>query len=101
MLYTSVQTPTTENMASQYEDLAHTLQPELWLTQRWTTDHRYYVAEVVQDLFGVWLVKRSWGSIGTHRGGSQTQPAADYADAVQLLRQVEKRRKARGYDLHG
>lgn len=72
-------------------------QPERWLTKRWQTDTRYYVVEVTQDLFGNWLVKRSWGGLRSHRGSSLTLPADNYDHALALLAAVEKRRKGRRY----
>ncbi len=39
---------------------------EQWLTYRWQKGNRYYVAELMQDLFGTWLLKRTWGSIDTY-----------------------------------
>ena len=68
-----------------------------WITTHWRKGDRYYVAELMQDLFGSWIVKRSWGSIHTHRGRSITLCANDYEHALKLLQNVEKRRKARGY----
>ena len=73
------------------------LQLEQWITARWTTERRYYVAEVGQDLFGTWQLKRSWGALRSHRGNSITIQATAYAHALQLFNQVEKRRLARGY----
>lgn len=70
---------------------------EHWLTRRWQTDTRYYVVEVTQDLFGYWLVKRTWGGLGNHRGNSVTTLANDYAQALKLLEEVTKRRRQRGY----
>jgi len=48
-------------------------------------------------LFGSWQLKRSWGALRSQRGNSITIPATDYAHALQLFNQVEKRRQARGY----
>jgi len=70
---------------------------EHWLTYRWQKGNRYYVAEVGQDLFGAWLLKRTWGSIHTHRGHSKTVCADNYEHALKLLQVVVKRRRARGY----
>ncbi len=70
---------------------------EQWLTYRWQKSNRYYVAELMQDLFGAWLLKRTWGSIDTHRGQSKTLYANDYDHALKLLQKLEKRRKARGF----
>ena len=72
---------------------------EHWLTYRWQKGNRYYVAELRQDLFGTWILKRTWGSIHTHRGQNMTLYADNYDHALKLLRDVEKRRKARGYIL--
>ena len=68
-----------------------------WLTYRWQKGNRYYVAELTQDLFGAWILKRTWGSIHSHRGHSMTLCADNYEQALKLLRDVEKRRKTRGY----
>lgn len=68
-----------------------------WRMERWETDRRFYVAEVRQDLFGNWILIRSWGSLRTQRGNSMTVMAQDYCQARQLLEEVAKRRKARGY----
>jgi hypothetical protein len=72
---------------------------ERWLTYRWQKGNRYYVAELMQDLFGAWLVRRTWGSIHSHRGHSITIRATDYEHALKLLREIEKRRTTRGYTL--
>lgn len=68
-----------------------------WLTQCWRTERRYYQAELMQDLFGTWLVKRSWGGLGSRARQSKTMPAADYDHALTLLEDVGKRRQQRGY----
>jgi len=67
------------------------------MSNRWQKGNRYYVAELRQDLFGAWLVRRTWGSIHSHRGHSITLSADDYEHALKLLHAVEKRRKTRGY----
>jgi len=74
---------------------------ENWITHRWQKGSRYYVAELMQDLFEAWILKRTWGSIQTHRGQNVTLYADNYDHAIKLLRDVEKRRKARGYTLTG
>lgn len=68
-----------------------------WFTIRWQKGNRYYVAELMQDLFGAWQLKRTWGSIDTHRGHTKTLYADNYDHALKLLRNLEKRRKTRGY----
>ena len=71
--------------------------PDQWITRRWETDTRYYAVEVCQDLFGEWLVKRSWGGQRNLRGNSLTTYAEDHAHALTMLDGVAKRRRARGY----
>lgn len=68
-----------------------------WTKTSWTTASRYYIAEVTQDLFGTWLLKRSWGGLGSRRGSSMTIPAENYEEALSLLDDTAKRRLKRGY----
>ncbi len=35
---------------------------ELWQQSNWQKDTRFYCLELRQDLFGNWIVKRTWGS---------------------------------------
>lgn len=72
-------------------------QPHRWVTKRWETDCRYYVAELEQDFFGELQVKRSWGGRHSRRGNSMTIHADNYTHALHLLDEVAKRRKSRGY----
>ena len=73
------------------------LRLDCWIRERWTTASRYYKVEIMQDLFGVWLVRRSWGGLMNHRGNSLSTPAESYEHACALLAEVEKRRTQRGY----
>lgn len=70
---------------------------DCWSKTCWTTASRYYIAEVTQDLFGTWLLKRSWGGLGSRRGSSMTIPAENYEEALSLLADTAKRRQQRGY----
>ena len=71
---------------------------DCWIKEYWTTTTRYYVAEIMQDLWGTWILKRSWGGLGNRRGNSKTVTASSYEHALSLLEEVAKQRKARGYD---
>lgn len=73
--------------------------PEIgqWATHRWQTSQRYYIAEIMQDLWGNWLLRRSWGGLGSRRGSNLTVPAESYEQALMLLADTAKRRQARGY----
>lgn len=68
-----------------------------WHREYWTTTTRYYVAEIMQDLWGSWIVKRSWGGLGNRRGSSKTVMASSYEEALKLLAEVAKQRQAREY----
>lgn len=70
-----------------------------WIKTSWRTASRYYVAEIVQDLWGNWLLRRSWGGLGSRRGSSKTLPAESYEEALLLLADTAKRRQKRGYVL--
>lgn len=70
------------------------------ITKSWRKGNRYYVVEITQDLFGNWTVIRKWGSIQTNYGNTMTLDAENYQHALQLLRDVEKRRKTRGYSIN-
>lgn len=37
-----------------------------WQAQRWEKSHRYYLAEVRQDIFGAWQLVRAWGGTPMH-----------------------------------
>ena len=77
--------------------MSEAYQIDQWMTLRWHTDRRYYVVEVMQDLFGVWMVKRSWGSLSSRAGNSKHMPAGSYEDALAQLETVSKTRLRRGY----
>lgn len=62
---------------------------EQWLIHRWQKGNRYYVAELMQDLFGIWILKRTWGSIDTYRGHTKTLYTNNYDDAIKLLSNLE------------
>lgn len=72
-------------------------EPHGWLRLQWQTDSRYYIAEITQDLWGDWRVTRRWGGRSSKRGNSMTVPAASYADALEQMERIGKRRQQRGY----
>jgi hypothetical protein len=37
-------------------------QLEKWQYSSWEKDTRFYLLELCQDLFGNWIIKRTWGS---------------------------------------
>jgi len=73
--------------------------PELdrWQRRRWEKNTRYYEAYLQQDLWGQWILTRVWGRRGTLLGQVRHLPCASYADGLEQLAQLDKRRRQRGY----
>lgn len=67
---------------------------------RWEnkSNERYYNAVLTQDLFGDWVVIKSWGS-KARRGGSKTFLCASYGEGINYLEKMNKLRERRGYGL--
>lgn len=68
---------------------------------RWerTRNHatRYYQAWITQDLFGTWVVARTWGRKGA-RLGRMTQTVLNNVEECEtFLTTIDKRRRAHGY----
>ncbi len=59
---------------------------------------RYYTAQLHQDLWGNWIVTRTWGRKGTHLGRSMNVLCESYEDGLEQLETVKSRRKQHGYD---
>ena len=72
-------------------------QPDRWQYRRWKTDSRWYVAELVQDLWGNWLVRQSWGSRFSDQGNGRSLEVSSYAEGLELLERTAKRRLQHGY----
>jgi len=71
--------------------------PDRWRRQRWEKDTRYYEAYLQQDLWGQWILTRVWGRCGTLLGQVRNLPCASYADGLDQLARLDKRRRQRGY----
>lgn len=68
-----------------------------WIHRRWESGSRYYTAEVIEDLFGEWSLRCSWGALGGRKGNSRIRHMADYDTALTALDKLNKRRVKRGY----
>ena len=68
-----------------------------WFTEEWETDSRFYVATIIQNLFGQWEVDRSWGSKQSKRGGGMITLADSFDEALAMLADIDKRRQSRNY----
>jgi predicted DNA-binding WGR domain protein len=58
---------------------------------------RYYQAVVQQDLFGGWEVWRTWGGLGSSRGGQLVVPSASEQAGLAELQTLATYRRRRGY----
>lgn len=71
---------------------------EQWLTSRWEKATRYYEAHVQQDLWGEWLVVRTWGGKGSRRGGIKAELCATRKEACARFERIAQLRQRRGYN---
>ncbi len=69
-----------------------------WVRVRWERGTRYYEAYIHQDLWGAWVLTRSWGRRGTRLGRTVHLPCLSYLDARDRLARLDRRRKRRGYN---
>ena len=74
-----------------------TYKSDRWKSAAWRRGTRYYYCQLQQDLFGNWIVCKSWGDVRSKRGREMIVNCACYDDAVQIFSAVEKRRKYRKY----
>ena len=73
-------------------------QLDKWQHSAWCKDTRYYGLELCQNLFGQWVVKRSWGRQRTIGAGqSCTNICPNYHQALSLYEKQRSRRQKRGY----
>ena len=61
------------------------------------SNHRYYQADLVLDLFGEWPLVCAWGGYGTLRGDHTITGVASYADGLRKIEVLGTRREKRGY----
>lgn len=58
---------------------------------------RYYLADLVQDLFGEWTLVKAWGGLGSSRGGMRNTLVTSHEAGLIRIKEINKRRKQRGY----
>lgn len=73
------------------------LELTMWVWVRWERGTRYYEAYVHQDLWGAWVLTRSWGRRRTRLGRTVHLPCSSYPDAWERLAALSRRRVRRGY----
>ena len=58
--------------------------------------HRFYSLDVQPDLFGAWMLMRSWGRLGS-AGQARGEPYENPADANAALERQRRVKERRGY----
>ena len=72
-------------------------QLEDWQMLRWQQGHRYYEAQLQQNLWGDWQLTRCWGHQGNKRGHRLERYFESYQQGQNLLSRTIKRRERDGY----
>ncbi len=72
-------------------------QLEKWRRQVWESETRWYVVALQQNLFGQWVITKSWGGKARRGGQTKDEDFADYEAALQRIEVIAQRRKAHGY----
>ncbi|MEM7757136.1 MAG: WGR domain-containing protein [Cyanobacteria bacterium P01_A01_bin.40] len=73
-------------------------QLEKWQHSSWQKDTRFYSLELCQDLFGNWIIKRTWGSaVKQDFGRSNSTVCPDYQTGLLWYEKQASRRRKRGY----
>jgi predicted DNA-binding WGR domain protein len=75
------------------------LELTMWMRVRWEKGSRYYEAYVHQDLWGAWVLTRSWGRRRTRLGRTVHLACLSYPDARDRLAALDRRRMRRGYTI--
>lgn len=66
----------------------------------WQKDTRFYTLELCQDIFGNWIVKKTWGSaVKLDFGRSNSIICPDYQTGLLWYDKQNERRQKRGYQL--
>ncbi|OKH24486.1 hypothetical protein NIES593_07360 [Hydrococcus rivularis NIES-593] len=69
-----------------------------WLQSNWRRDTRLYSLTLCQNLFGAWVVTKTWGSaINRGFGKSKDLICPDYQSGLEIYQKLQQRRERRGY----
>ena len=71
---------------------------EHWQSSHWSKGTRYYCIELCQNLFGDWVIRRTWGRKNTVGSGKLlTITCYSREEALALYQKQQARRTKRGY----
>jgi hypothetical protein len=69
-----------------------------WIESKWQRDTRFYSLTLCQNLFGAWIVTKTWGSrIKRGFGKSQDLICSDYQSGLETYQKLQQKREKRGY----
>lgn len=73
-------------------------QIEQWQSSHWSKGTRYYSIELCQDIFGDWVIRRSWGRNNTVGAGKlKTVVCENREEALEIYQKQRLGRLKRGY----
>lgn len=73
-------------------------QLDKWLQSKWQRDTRFYTLTLCQNLFGEWIITKTWGSaISRGFGKSKDLNYQDYQAALKTYYELQELREKRGY----
>lgn len=75
-----------------------TYELDKWLQSNWQRDTRLYVLTLCQDIYGSWIITKTWGSVLTRGfGQSKDLNCSDYQAGLKTYYKLQQRREKRGY----
>jgi hypothetical protein len=73
-------------------------EPEKWIRSIWRKGTRFYRLDLCQNIWGNWVVRKTWGSaVLRDFGKSLDTECPDYETGLEIYGKLERRRKKRGY----
>ena len=75
-----------------------TYELDKWLQSKWQRDTRFYTLTLWQNIYGDWIITKTWGSAVTRGfGQSKDLDCPDYQSGLATYYKLQQRRQKRGY----
>jgi hypothetical protein len=69
-----------------------------WIESKWQRETRFYTLSLCQNIWGVWVITKTWGSaIKRGFGKSKDLICSDYQSGLEIYYKLQQRREKRGY----
>jgi hypothetical protein len=73
-------------------------QLDKWIKSKWQRETRLYTLALCQNVFGAWVITKTWGSaIKRGFGKSQDLFCSDYQSGLEIYYKLQQKRERRGY----